>query len=292
MSICSIVTGNSNSGSACIDELYKKYSNNLKVRGVFRSDAKAEALKKKYSELEIITGCDASKKETLRKAFDGAQSAMIVTVHDSSRGFEEDARLTRNLIDSAVECGVKYVVLVASFTVINCEKMPIISSRFKPVEDHLEKLGKEIGLKWTVLRGGFFMENLLIGWNQLKSGNDTFSYPKITVPMIDTADIGRCAAACLAAENKDDHNKKKYSMNGPELLSSKDVVNCFSKVLNREIKYNELTKEAYYKFMPLGVAQIMDYLNEMGKEAAPYTNDVRSLTGHSNSLEDFLKRHL
>ena len=71
----------------------------------------------------------------------------------STEGFADDAKLTANMINSAVNNGVNYIVLVASFTAHDAEKMKIIGSRFKPSEDLLSKLEKEKGIKWTVLRG-------------------------------------------------------------------------------------------------------------------------------------------
>ena len=118
MSLCSIVTGNSNTGSACIEELFTRedYLGKLKVRGVFRSAEKAEPFKEKYPDLEIVVGVEASKLETLIKAFAGADKALIVVVHDDKRGFAEDAQLTNNMILAAVDAGVKYIVLVTSWT--------------------------------------------------------------------------------------------------------------------------------------------------------------------------------
>ena len=136
------------------------------------------------------------------------------------------------------------------------------------------------------------MENLLTGWNQVKSGSEKFNYPKLNVPMVDTSDIGRSAAACLAAPNIDEHDQKKYSMNGPELLTGEDIARYMSKALDRDVQYNQLPKEVYHKFMPLGLAQIMDYFGEMGEQAAPFTDDVKMLTGRNNSLSDFLKCQL
>lgn len=131
MSVCSIVTANSNSGSACIEELFarKDYCDKVNVRGVFRSAEKAEPFAKKYPTLEICTGVDASKPETLNKAFVGAEKAFIVTVHDYNRGFAEDAKLTKNMILAAVEAGVKYIVLVASWTVKDCVRLSGLAAR-------------------------------------------------------------------------------------------------------------------------------------------------------------------
>ena len=158
MRTVAIITGNSNSGKYCIEELFTRYKDSgLKIKAGFRSAEKAQPFLDKYPGLEAVNDVDAYKPESMVKLFQGAQSALIVTPHDMKKGFSDDADLTSNMINTAVEQGVNYIVLVASFTVNNMERMGLIGSRFKPSEDLLEKLGKEKNIKWTVLRGGCFM---------------------------------------------------------------------------------------------------------------------------------------
>jgi hypothetical protein len=160
MTTVAIITGNSNSGKYCIEELFTRYKDSgLKIKAGFRSAEKAQPLLDKYPGLEAVTDVDAYKPESMVKLFQGSKYALIVTPHDMSKGFSDDAKLTSNMINTAVEQGVNYIVLVASFTVNNMERMGMIGSRFKPSEDLLEKLGKEKNIKWTVLRGGCFMVN-------------------------------------------------------------------------------------------------------------------------------------
>ena len=163
-----IMTASSNSGFYCIEEIYNSYPNKLKIKAAFRTLEKSKILKDKYQDLEIITGIDAYKKETLLEAFKGSQSALIVTVHDYQRGMKDDSLLTMNMINAAVDSGVKYIVLVGSFTTLHMDKAPLIGSRFKESEELLEKLETEKGIKWTVLRGGAFMENFLHNINKIK----------------------------------------------------------------------------------------------------------------------------
>ena len=184
--LVSIITGNSNSGSSCIKELFDRYADKVKVRGCFRSKEKAEPFQKSYPKMETIIGVDAAQPDTLKVAFEGAQSALIVTPHDQTKGFSDDAQLTANMINKAVEAGVKYIVLVASFTVNYYEKMPIIASRFLPSEQLLEKLNKEKGIKYTVLRGGCFMENVLPTFKKSISERSAIDMPNIHVAMVDT----------------------------------------------------------------------------------------------------------
>ena len=137
----SIVTGNSNSGSACIAELFEKYPLELNVRGVFRTEEKAAPFREKYADLEVVTGVDAREPHTLVKAFYGADSALIVHPLDSSSpDFKSDTQLSLNMINAAVENGVKYIVYVGSFTSDPPYDDTIIASRFKPSEALLQKL--------------------------------------------------------------------------------------------------------------------------------------------------------
>lgn len=285
-----IITGNSNSGSACIKELFERYPDKLNVRGIFRSADKAKQLQEKYPKLEVVVDVDASKPDTLNKAFLNAHSAVIVTPHDPTKGFSDDAKLTENMINAAVRNGVKYIVYVGSFTVNYPDKIKIISSRFTPSEALLRKLGDEKGIKWTSLRGGFFMENFFGMTAKSIKSESVFAFPNVFVPPIDTRYIGKSAAA-LVANPDDKHNKKYYEMNGPDLLSATDISNVFSKVLGREIKWFELSKEDVAK-MPPPLAEIFLHFIESGKNAAPFKGDVKALTGNNGSLENFVRDHI
>jgi len=285
-----IITASSNSGFYCIEEMYNKFPNKLRIKAAFRSLEKSKILVEKYPNLDIVTGIDAYKTETLTEAFRGSQSALIVTPHDYSRGMNDDAFLTMNMINAAVDCGVKYIVLVASFTTLYMDKAPLIGSRFKPSEELLEKLGHDTGIKWTVLRGGAFMENLLHNVPKIKS-DLIFSYPKLELPFVYTKDIGRVAAVCLTSSNIDLHDRKYYSINGPQILSSQEIADHFSKALGKNVKFKELPKDMIKNLMPKPVSELFEHFVDAGREAAPFTDDVSRLTRENGTFEQFLKDH-
>jgi uncharacterized protein YbjT (DUF2867 family) len=232
--LVAIITGNSNSGSYCIEELFGRLAGKVNVRAAFRSEEKAKPYREKYPQLEVVTGVDATKPETLASFFKGTDSALVVTS-----------------------------------------------------EDLLVKLGNEKGIKWTALRGGNFMENFLdLHATNIKT-KSTYFGTNLYTPYIDTRDIGRSAAACLVT-NGDEHNRKVYDMNGPELLSGEETAKVFSKVLGREIKFQEVDLHN----LPPHIREVYEFMEKGGKGAMPFKDDVKRLTGQNGTLEDFLTRHI
>jgi uncharacterized protein YbjT (DUF2867 family) len=289
--LVSIVTGNSNSGSACIEELLKTYSDRVSIRAVFRSEEKAQPFRLKYgNRIQEVIGVDASKPDTLEPAFAGAHSTLIVTPHDPARGMSDDSSLTVNMINAAAQAGVKYIVLVASWTVKAPERIGEIASRFVAAEELLVKLGNEKSIRWTVLRGGFFMENLLHMVSTSVKNESAVKFVQCHIPFVDTRDIGKSAAACLATDGKV-HDRMHYEMSGPEMLSFEDVAWRLSELLGREIKYVEQPREIV-KHMPKPVADLMNYVLDEGKTAVPFSDHVKKLTGKAHTLDQFLRDHI
>ena len=155
----------------------------------------------------------------------------------------------------------------------------------------MEELAEEKGVKWTVLRPGCFMENIGQGLNGVKNGSDTFVYANTNTPMIGTVDIGRSAAACLAASDVNEHHKKFYELSGPEFMSGEALAKAIGEKLNRDIKYAELPKAAFDR-MPEAVSQAFQYMADEGRNAAPKTDDILRLTGRETTIGEFLERHL
>ena len=56
--------------------------------------------------------------------------------------------------------------------------------------------------------------------------------PNLYYPLVDTRDIGKSAAACLA-EGPNKHHEKIYEISGPEILSGPDI----ARVLVNLFKY-------------------------------------------------------
>ncbi|KAJ3301326.1 hypothetical protein HDV03_001023, partial [Kappamyces sp. JEL0829] len=105
-----IVPASSNSGRACIAELIARRVPAADIRACSRTSTDFPA------GVEAVSGIDAMDKGSLSKAFTQASSALIVTPHDARAGMDQDAQMTCNMIQQAVDSGVTYIVLVGSWT--------------------------------------------------------------------------------------------------------------------------------------------------------------------------------
>ena len=154
-------------------------------------------------------------------------------------------------------------------------------------EDLLLKLGEEKQIKWTVLRGGFFMQNAFFMFKDSIQKSSSINFPNITCPMVDARDIGKCAARCLVSDPLL-HHGKYYEINGPDRLTGPQIAQIFSNVLEREIEYNEMTRDIVRQVMPLPLVQIYEYIFEEGESAIPFTDDAKNLIGKLCSFGEFL----
>jgi len=286
----SVVTGNSNSGSACIQELLTRYKSTFqKIKAGFRSDEKANHLRNSsyfdQGVVEIISGVDANKKETLFPVFNDTDYALIVTPLDYTAGTHNDGALTCNMINAAFECGVKHIVVVASWTVKDPVRLPVLSSRFLPTEARLKELGESNGVKWTVLRGGYFFDNVFHSLH-----NDKLQVPTgFALAGVSVKDIGRSAAAVFASEDTTKHHGKCYEMNGPAILTGDEMAAILSEKLGRKIEcvHQTPTPELLEKLPPIA-KELYAYISTEKEGACPYLTDVKDLTGQWTTFSDWV----
>ena len=170
LSRVAVVTGNSVSGRACVQRLLLAQQETT-VRACCRSEEKLQETMATLptvagdpSRLEGMAGVDADDASSLSAAFEGSEAAVIVTPLDYGRGFAQDADFSINMIRAAMRENVKRVIHVGSWTTAYPELLPGLAARFVPTEEFLQG-SPEVppDLEWTVLRGGYFLNNLVRG---------------------------------------------------------------------------------------------------------------------------------
>jgi uncharacterized protein YbjT (DUF2867 family) len=197
-------------------------------------------------------------------------------------------------IDAAVDQGVEHVV---TLSVMGAEGNPFLPHR--RIEKHVESLG----VAWTHIRPGFYMQNLA-------GIHDTGirRHDEIIVPAgdgaanwVDTRDIGELAAVVLAEGAE--HGGRVYEPTGPEALDYHEVADILSEVLGRSISYERPGVWRYIQHMrrdtdfELGFilfSCILHTLVRLGRSTR-ITDDVEAVLGRSprdvrTFAEDYVDR--
>ena len=153
------------------------------------------------------------------------------------------------------------------------------------IERHLATLN----MKWTLLRPGFFLQNLQDAYRRDIQRDDRIYVPAADaqVAWIDARDIGEAAAACLL--DSDAHDGRAYHLTGSQALGFGDIARILTDVLGRPIRYDAASIPGYAFHLlarhRLGLIQtlVQTYLHADLRRgtAAPVTRDLELLLGHA-----------
>src|SRR5215211_3098346 len=192
------------------------------VRALVRDPARADFIRE--AGFETIAG-DFGRPETLDAALEGVERALLLTPPTPDTVGQH-----HDFIAAAAGAGVRYVVKLSAFAAD-----ADAPEGFGRWHGQSENLLKTSGLKWTMLRPNFFMQNLLGQARQIAATGNIFQpVGDARASFIDTRDIAAVAARALT---EDGHEGQTYTLTGPEALSYHDVAAKLSRATGREIKY-------------------------------------------------------
>lgn len=215
-----LVTGaTGNIGSALLKELHACGAGPL--RGLTRDAARAT-----FPEgVEAVQG-DFDEPESLKPALDGVRSLFLVSRLGPDAHVLKAARLA----------GVEHVVLVSSITV---QTHPHLG----PAGENLavERLLKDSGMAWTILRPTQFASNALMWAAPIRAGETVRTpYAETGLPTIHPADI---AAVARVALTEPGHQGWTYALTGPEPVTARQQVEAIAAVLGRDVPFTEIGRQ-------------------------------------------------
>ncbi|MBK9757566.1 MAG: NmrA family NAD(P)-binding protein [Nannocystis sp.] len=182
------------------------------------------------SEVETVR-LDFGRPETFAAAVAGASGLLLVRPPAIS-----DVRPTLcALVDAALAAGLRRVVFLS---VIGAERRGYIPHA--KVEHHLQGSAAA----WTMLRAGFFAQNLGDVYR-----NDIRERDELFIPagagraaFVDVRDLGEVAARCFS---EDGHAEQAYTLTGPEALGFAEVAALLSAELGRAVHYRRASALGY-----------------------------------------------
>ncbi|MFV0557332.1 MAG: SDR family oxidoreductase [Enterococcus sp.] len=194
-------------------------------------------------------------------------------------------------IDAMKEHGIQ---LVSFLSLMGIEKNPM------PPHYKIEKKIEQVGLPYSHIRPGFFMQNLTgVHAAEIIQNNEIFvPAGKSQTSFIDAQDIGLAVATVLATPTQ--YQNTTHTITGPESLDYYQVAEALSQVLARKITY---AKPSFIKYRQYYIHQrklAKDYVNVtvalyfmtcLGT-AKQVTNDFFQLTGQQpQTIRNFFERN-
>ncbi|SCL34306.1 Uncharacterized conserved protein YbjT, contains NAD(P)-binding and DUF2867 domains [Micromonospora nigra] len=144
------------------------------------------------------------------------------------------------LVDAAARHGVDHVVFSS---VTGADRNKVLPHH--RVETHL----RASGLPYTVLRPGFFAQNLADAYRRDIRDDDRIYLPAGhgRAAFVDTRDLGDAAAVVFA--DPDAHRGAGYTLTGPEALDFDQVAALLTEALGRRVRYQPATVAGYLRHL-------------------------------------------
>ncbi len=192
-------------------------------------------------------------------------------------------------VDAVKAAGVKHVVFSS---VAGAESNRIVPHH--RVETHL----LASGLAWTMLRPGFFAQNIGTAYRRDIVEDDRIFVPAGggLVAFIDTRDLGEAAAITLT---EDGHCGVGYHLTGPAAVTFDDVAAIMSAVLGRPIRYQRAGIIGYFRHLrsqglvvPQAVVQTILHTGLRRGDAEAVTDELPTLLGRpGRSVRDYVEEN-
>ncbi|WP_063735752.1 SDR family oxidoreductase [Streptomyces sp. RTd22] len=236
-----LVTGaTGNIGSALVKELRAWDAG--PVRGLTRAPSGAAF----PTGVEAIAG-DLERPASLKPALEGARSLFLI----SRMGPDAE------ILEAARRAGVEHVVLVSSITV---QSHPHLG----PAGENLavERLLKDSGMTWTILRPTQFAANALWWADAIRKRQPVrVPYADVGLPTIHPADIASVARAALTETG---HRGLTYALTGPERIAPRQQLEAIAQAVGREVPCAEISR----------AEALHDMATFLGDEAAEAVLDI------------------
>lgn len=194
------------------------------------------------------------------------------------------------LIDVAAHRGVDHFVFSS---VAGADTNPLVPHH--RVETHLRRSG----LSWTILRPGFFAQNLGDAYRRDIREDDRLFLPSCDAPVawIDVRDLGDMAAAVFA--NPVPHRGRGYHLTGPEAVRISAVAAQLTRALGRPIRHVPASVPGYVRHLrgrgltvPNIVVLTLLHLGLRRGDAAAVDPTMADLLDHPpRTIADYINDH-
>jgi uncharacterized protein YbjT (DUF2867 family) len=242
------------------------------VRALTRDpdDPKARSLAGRGTEL--VRG-DLNDQASLTRAVDGVYGCYSVQTH--ADGPQSEIRQGINLADAAKRSRVSHFVYSSVAAADAKTGIPHFESKFR-IEEHI----RGTGLRYSIIRPVFFMENWLHMRGQIQAGSLALPLdPQTRFQMIALDDIG--AFVTLAFEHPGKWQGRAFEIAGDE-FSMMELCTAFSRIIGHEVQYTQVPWEQFEQQMGPEMTQMWRFFQNPG-----YRIDISAVRQEHPGLTSF-----
>jgi uncharacterized protein YbjT (DUF2867 family) len=223
-----LVTGaTGRQGGAALRHLRQK---GFTVRAFTRDPAQDAARALVGPGTEVVQG-DLNDRASVRRALEGVQGVFSVQT-SVEQGVESEVRQGILLANEAKGSDVRHFIYSSVASADRNTFVPHFDSKYK-IEEHI----RGTGMRYTIFRPTFFMENWLAMRSQIEQGQLVFPLsPNTPLQMIAVDDIG--AFVAMAFERPGHWEGRAVELAGDE-FSMTELVSVFSRMAGREVVYEQ-----------------------------------------------------
>jgi uncharacterized protein YbjT (DUF2867 family) len=273
-----VTGGTGNQGGAVARNLSQQ---GFTVKVLTRNPNSAKSLSLKKLNIELVKG-DLNNGDTYRNHLRDAYG--IFSVQTFENGVDKEINQGITLATLGKELGIKHFLYSSVFGADLNTGIPHIDSKFK-IENHI----KQTGLPFTIIRPTSLFENFLIP--QVKKGilNGKLVQPinRDTIQQyIAAEDIGKAAAKIFL--NSNEYLGRTIPL-ATEQLTTQEVADTFSKVLNKKIEYKKLPVLITRLFLGKGLYNMFKWMNEKSIFSKEDIEATRKEFPNLLSLKDWIE---
>ncbi|BCB89772.1 NmrA/HSCARG family protein [Phytohabitans suffuscus] len=275
----------------------------LPVRALVRDPSADRARAVERLGAHLVTG-DLRDRDSLVRAARGARAVFSVQMPEmKADGIDFAGELAQavNLIEAALAAGVpQFVHTSVSGAGQHTGSPGWADGRWAALEPYyttkagIQDRVREAGFThWTILKPGFFMENLLPSAAYLfprgvEGGLATVLKPRTRLSLVAVDDIGRAAAAAVAAPDRFDRVELELAS---DHLTMTEIAEVLGRALGADLAAPDMTEqEAVAAGMPVWAGTSHEHLNVAGQPARP--EYARALGIPLTSFQEWADRRL
>jgi uncharacterized protein YbjT (DUF2867 family) len=252
---------------------------NFAVHALTRDKNKPKAQALKDAGAELVEG-DFNDPASLEKVLKDVYG--VFSVQDFYGGTEVEIRQGKALADAAKKAGVRHFVYSSVGSAEHNTGVPHFDSKFK-IEEHI----KAIGLPATIMRPVFFMYNYEGMRSMIENGTLYMPLsPDKKLQQLSEDDYGKMVAKVFA--QRDEFLGKEIEATSID-LSMTEVAATFSRVLGKEIKYQQIPFDAFQQQAGEEMTIMFRWFENTGYNAD--INELEKTFFPLSSLDTYLKEH-